>query len=227
MSRIWNTPPAQVMGHNLSLQKQTDIPMYIPKHFNETDLQKILNLIRQHAFGTLITSHNNIPMASHIPFLIEETQPFKLRGHLAYANEQWKHIQDDGSVMLIFQGPHTYISPRWYKNAGVPTWNYAMVHIYGKANILKAPDKLQNIVNGLTNEYEKYAESPWQPEYPEKMLSAIVGFEIEVEDIQAKFKLSQNKSMEDIQGVIEHLVLSDKESDIELVQLMRHQAKIR
>ena len=126
--------------------------MYIPKHFNETDLQKILNLIRQHAFGTLITSHNNIPMASHIPFLIEETQPFKLRGHLAYANEQWKHIQDDGSVMLIFQGPHTYISPRWYKNAGVPTWNYAMVHIYGKANILKAPDKLQNIVNGLTND---------------------------------------------------------------------------
>lgn len=87
--------------------------MYIPRHFAETDYRRILALLQAYPFATLVTTDNEQPVASHLPLLIEDGNPMRLHGHMAYANEQWRHLRDRGSVMVIFQGPHGYISPRW------------------------------------------------------------------------------------------------------------------
>jgi len=113
------------------------------------------------------------------------------------------------------------VPPRWYKNPGVPTWNYTAVHLYGQATILQSPERVRDIVDRLTELHEQHTDSPWQPEYPDKMLAAITGFEIEVDDIHAKFKLSQNRPEEDIEAVIEQLEQSGHQNDAELAALMR------
>jgi transcriptional regulator len=195
--------------------------MYIPKPFKETDRERIITLMQENAFATLITVQNGTPFASHIPFIIDAADSLKLSGHLAFANEQCKHLQADSSVLVIFQGPHTYISPSWYQNAGVPTWDYCAVHAHGKVKMIDSEDRLKQLVNGLTNHYEQSSPSPWQPKYPDKMLSAIVGFEIEVTDLQAKFKLSQNRALVDQLGVIQQLCKTDDASAVSIASLMK------
>ena len=196
--------------------------MYTPKHFRETDQTRIAQLLAENAFGILISSANNLPIASHIPFLVkQEDDKLCLYGHLAYANEQVKQLETGASVLAIFQGPHTYISPSWYKNAGVPTWNYTAIHIYGKAVLIESKGALKKLVNALTSKYEQARPSPWQPNYPDKMLSAIIGFKIEVSDVQTKFKLSQNRSVDDQRGVIQKLAQTDDENANQIAALMR------
>ncbi len=196
--------------------------MYIPRHFLETDQKKIARLLDENAFGTLVTSVDNTPTASHIPFLIDENKgKLLLYGHLAYANEQIDQLKTNASAMAIFQGPHTYISPSWYENAGVPTWNYTSVHVYGNVKLIQSDQALKKLVNALTLTYEQAMPSPWQPDYPDKMLNAIVGFKLEVSDIQAKFKLSQNRSAADQQGVIQKLEETGDSNDSQIAALMR------
>ena len=195
--------------------------MYIPPYFEQNDTEKTIAFMQKHAFATLISTQNDVPLVSHVPVLVDAGQPLKILGHLAYANPQCSHIQVNSRVMLIFQGPHAYVSPSWYKNPGVPTWNYTAVHVVGKARIFNSAAETGNVVDRLTRLHEQNSDSPWQPDYPEKMLTAIAGFEIEVDDIQAKFKLSQNRPEEDIEGVIEQLERSGHPHDTELAALMR------
>lgn len=195
--------------------------MYIPKSFKETDHNRIIQLMQDNAFASLITVQNGKPLVSHIPFIIENADNLKLYGHLAFANEQCKHLEDDACVTVIFQGPHTYISPNWYQNPGVPTWNYCAVHAQGKIKLIDSEDRLKSLVNSLANSYEQSLPSPWQPEYPDKMLSAIVGFEVEVTDLAAKFKLSQNRPADDQRGVIQELSKSNDVNAANIASLMQ------
>lgn len=193
--------------------------MYRPKHFNEADADKLDALIAANPFGILITVADARPFASHIPFLYERHSGLLL-GHVARANPQWSHFASDRQVMAIFQGPHAYVSPSWYVEPGVPTWNYAVVHMYGKARAIEAPAAVRQIVERLTEQEERRLDVPWVPRYDERMLQAIVGVEIDVTEIEGKFKLGQNRSEADRGSVIANLTASGSEASAALAKLM-------
>ena len=147
-----------------------------------------------------------------------------LIGHMARGNPQWRSLANGQTVLGIFQGPHAYISPAWYSSPGVPTWNYAVAHVYGKAKLVEEDGALWGILERLVDFHESGNLNPWKPELsPEvrvRLLGAIVGFEIEVTEIQGKFKLSQNRSREDQRGVVAQLAQADSDSATALAELM-------
>jgi transcriptional regulator len=177
--------------------------VYIPKHFEVTDKDEAFAFVEANAFGQLISNVNDRPFSTHMPFLLSEDKS-KIIGHLALQNPQ--HTEIDGQEVLItLEGAHDYISPAWYSSPGVPTWNYQAVHIYGECTVFRKAKELQNIVNALTNKYEATFEKPWQPEYKPSMLDAIVGVEVTINEIQCKYKLSQNRPPQDRSQVISRL----------------------
>lgn len=190
--------------------------MYIPNHFKITDEDEIFAFLEANAFGQLISIQEGRLTASHLPFLISRKRR-QLLCHLARPNSQWRAIEGQ-QVLVTFQGPHDYISPSWYQSAGVPTWNYRAVHIYGSCRVFGDADELAIVVEALSKRYESGFEIPWKPNYREAMLKAITGVEIQIEDIQSKYKLSQNRPVEDHQRVIDKLEELGSES---LVQAMR------
>jgi len=201
--------------------------MYTPRQFKQDNHQTIIRMMKDNAFATLISIVDAQPFASHIPLLIDDQNPgdgepqLKIRGHFAHANAQWRHFEANPDVTIIFQGPHCYISPNWYERSGLPpTWNYTAVHVQGRARIMDDPTELQQVIETLAETYEKELPTPWQPDYPAGMLSAIVGFEIEVSNIEAKFKLSQNREQPDIRSAIAHLQKSDQQNDRKIAALM-------
>jgi transcriptional regulator len=193
--------------------------MYIPKHFREDDLAVLHAFMQEHSFATLITQQDGIPLANHFPFLLDtERGPNgTLMAHMARANAQWRTFHDAKEVLVIFQGPHTYISPSWYEDeveSSVPTWNYSVVHAYGIPRLIEDNTELYNLVQTLTQANEAHFENPWvlQPqEYVQKKLQAIVGFEVQITRLEGKFKRSQNRSQRDQARVI--AALQDAEGD--------------
>ena len=200
--------------------------MYIPEHFKETNPVRISALIEGHPLGMLVTAPEGVPFVSHLPFIFErpaDTQG-KLLGHMARANPQWQHFSKGSEVLAVFQGPHAYVSPSWYSSPGVPTWNYAVVHLRGIPRLIEGESELESLVEQITHVHESHLPDPWKPnltgERRSKLLNMIVGFEIEVTDIQGKFKLSQNRPLEDQQNVVEELSLSNNQIDIAVAELM-------
>lgn len=185
--------------------------MYIPDHFKEADPERLVALLRDYPFGMLTTVRAGLPFVSHIPFLYERRLDGVqvLRGHVAKANPQWQDLAENQTALVVFQGPHAYVSPKWYEAPGVPTWNYAVVHVYGKARLLHNATELEKLLMELTAVHESIQPVPWQSElsseHRDKLLGMIVGFEIEIQEIQGKFKLSQNRSQTDRKNVIEQL----------------------
>lgn len=190
--------------------------MFIPKKFNIAETDEAFAFIQANSFGQLISNVDGRLFSTHIPFLLAGDRK-RLICHVAKKNPQWQHI-DTQEVLITFQGPHDYISPSWYSSAGVPTWNYQAVHIYGKPTLVTEPDKLKDIVNELTGVYESSFDKPWEPTYNEAMLNLIVGIEIEITDIQCQYKLSQNRSDTDQKQVIEQL---QKRGSQQLSQVMK------
>jgi transcriptional regulator len=177
--------------------------MYIPKYFKITDKHEQHAFIAANGFGQLISTSNHRPCSTHLPFLLSEDKT-KLLAHLAIQNSQVDNINGQ-QVLVTLQGAHDYISPSWYEGAGVPTWNYQAAHIYGVCQTFTDAERLEHVVNKLTAKYEVIMPSPWQPDYNPKMLNAIIGIEISISEIQCKYKLSQNKSEQDQQQVIDQL----------------------
>jgi transcriptional regulator len=200
--------------------------MYIPEPFKETNSGRISALIEGNSFGMLVTAPDGVPFISHLPFIFDHAAGSKgqLLCHMARANPQWQHFSSSGEVLVIFQGPHAYVSPSWYSSPGVPTWNYAVVHLRGKPRLIESESELEALVERLTHVYESHMTSPWKPnlvgERRTKLLNMIVGVEIEITDIQAKFKLSQNRPLEDQQKVIEKLSQSSDQTEAAVAKLM-------
>jgi len=188
--------------------------MYIPRHFAETRVEVLHDLIRRHPLGTLVVATRDGLEASHVPFEISpEPAPFgTLRCHVARANPIWQQIDQDRPVLVVFQGEQGYVSPNWYvtkQESGkvVPTWNYAAVHAYGVAQPVQDAAWLRRMVEDLTDRHEQSRADPWQvsdapADYVEKLLGAIVGVEIPVTRMLGKWKFSQNRSTADREGVI-------------------------
>jgi transcriptional regulator len=196
--------------------------MYIPSHFRESDERVLAEFIDAYAFGTLVTIERGAPFASHLPFL-HDRGGRTLHAHVARANPQWQHVAANPQVLVIFQGPHGYVSPTWYAGPGVPTWNYTAVHVYGRARVLDDAAATGRHVERLAARFERGSAAPWVPSYEPKMLAGIVGIEIAIVDLQGKFKLSQNRSAEDRARVAARLEASGADNDAALAQLVAGQ----
>jgi transcriptional regulator len=204
--------------------------MYVPAHFEVNDPAVLHSVIREFSFATMITHDGNAPFATHLPILLEgaDTDQPRLVGHMARANPQWRHFANGQEVLVIFEGPHAYISPSWYDTKlAVPTWNYVAVHAYGKPETVEDPDRLSTLINTTVGQYESGLDEPWQPELPEDfrdgLLKAIVGFEIPITRMEGKFKLSQNRTEADITATITALKAGTDPIDRQLADWMeRH-----
>ena len=192
--------------------------MYIPKHFEVTDREEILAFIKANAFGQLISRLDGRIFCSHVPFYYD-TERQALICHIAKSNPQWKEIEDQ-EALVTFQGPHDYISPSWYESPGVPTWNYQAVHVYGNASLMTETSRLKSIVDKLTEIYEPSLERLWKSAHKKSMLKAIIGIEINVNEVQCKYKLNQNRSVEDRRRVIEQL---KNMGSIQLAEIMQNE----
>jgi len=193
--------------------------MYIPSHFRESDERVLAEFIDAHAFGTLVTSDRGPPFASHLPFL-HDREARTLHAHVARGNPQWRHIGTNPDVLVMFQGPHGYVSPTWYAEPGVPTWNYTAVHVYGRARVLDDVAATGRHVEKLAARFERGSEAPWKPDYDPRRLQGIVGIEIAIGEIQGKFKLSQNRSAEDRARVAARLAAFGTDESAALAKLV-------
>jgi transcriptional regulator len=200
--------------------------MYIPKHFREDDPATLYDLIRQHNFAALVTHHDGQLMASHLPFMVDAERGLLL-AHLARANPQWQDFAEGREVLVIFQGPHAYITPSWYAAApsNVPTWNYAVVHAYGTPRIVEDHAEMYAMLDQLVREHEAGFEHPWpmqaSDDYVHRRIEAVVGLAIHITRLEGKFKLSQNRSEADRAQVIEGLAERSNPLDRATADLMR------
>lgn len=196
-------------------------------------MEVLRELVRAYPLGTLIVLTSNGMEANHIPFEFDpEPTPFgTLRGHVARANPVWQEFSRDVETLVIFQGPSAYISPSWYPSKGehgrvVPTWNYAIVHAYGSLRAIEDRVWLRSFIEKLTNRHEAGRDNRWQvtdapPDYIEKMLGAIVGIEILLTRLVGKWKVSQNRSAKDRDGVIKGLLQERHASAAAVADLVR------
>jgi transcriptional regulator len=187
--------------------------MYIPRHFKITDESIAYDIIKEHGFATLISQHNGMPLATHLPLLLNKENTY-LYGHFARPNPQWKDIESQ-TVLAIFHGPHCYISPSWYEtNQAVPTWNYVTVHVYGEVELVEEEAEVMDSLQDLVTKYEA-PDSPYRledvdPHYLAGMNKGIQGFKLHITKIEGKAKLSQNHSRHRQERVIEQLEKSPR-----------------
>jgi transcriptional regulator len=198
--------------------------MYIPKHFKIEDEEVIYDFIEKYGFATLISQHKGEPYATHLPIMLNKTEN-ALYGHFARPNEQWKDAENQ-QVLVVFQGPHCYISPSWYETTkAVPTWNYVSVHVYGEIEIVEEKKVIYDSLNDLVKKYES-PDSPYnlndvEPSFIEGLSKGIVAFKIKITKIDAKAKLSQNHTVERQKLVIYHLENTNKQDNIQVASLMK------
>jgi len=209
--------------------------MYVPGHFRAEDRAKITAVIHANSFATLTTQGQGGLTASHLPFLYDETAGPNgtLSAHLARANGQWRDFAPANApeALVVFQGEHGYISPRWYASfpatPHVPTWNYEAVHAYGAPRILEDPKRVVDVLARTIRRYEPansgYTVESHSAAFLEKMTQAIVAFEIPVTRLEAKFKLSQNRTKEDLASAIHALEQLGDPASLRLAAAMRRE----
>jgi transcriptional regulator len=207
--------------------------MYQPAHFIEPRLEVKYDLIRAHPLGLMISVEAGLPAANAIPFIIDaKAAPLGvLRGHVARSNPQWQGLKTSSDALVVFQGAHTYVTPSWYQTKretgkAVPTWNYIMVQARGKMRVIEDREWLLDMVTALTDTHEAPRAEPWRVSdapapYLDAMLKAIVGLELEIASLDGKWKVSQNRTREDMSGVIGGLEAQDHPHAREIAKLAR------
>jgi len=195
--------------------------MFLPACFRENRIEVMQDLIRHHPFASVISLQEGEIVADHLPLVLhpELSEYGRLQGHINRANPMRKMLTENADVLVIFQGPHHYVSPSWYPSKQehekvVPTWNYIMVHAKGKLTLRDEADWLLNHLNDLTDQHESGRSMPWKvsdapADYIERMTRGIMGVEIEITSLQGSWKASQNKTDNDRQGVVDGLSQED------------------
>ncbi|MDN3015558.1 FMN-binding negative transcriptional regulator [Paenibacillus sp. BSR1-1] len=205
--------------------------MYIPKYYKVKDVEEIWDFVQKNSFGTVVTTLQGKPIATHLPLrLTQKGDDYFLTGHMAYGNPQWRTFEACEDVLIMFQGPHAYISSSWYGHEEVPTWNYQAVHVYGQAIILEKDE----LIEELTIMLEKYEENRENPVLWDKLskqlieseLKGIVGFKIKVGEIQAAYKLSQNRNETDYNNIINKLRNEGNPNSKQMAELMEKRLKM-
>lgn len=199
--------------------------MYIPKHYLKNDREEIIRFLKKYSFATIITVKDNFQTATHLPFVVTETEnDIILTSHFAKANMQWNEIAEN-NVLVIFTEPHAYISPKHYDSEmNVPTWNYIAIHVYGKGRLITEKEQSFAILDKMIDNFEKEYKTQWDKlpmNYKEKMLNGIVSFQIIVTDIQPKKKLSQNKKEIERQRIILSFEKSNDNNEKSIAEFMK------
>ncbi|AMO85593.1 Protease synthase and sporulation protein PAI 2 [Solibacillus isronensis B3W22] len=197
--------------------------MYIPKQYQLTDEQRIRQIINEYSFATVVSLHQGVPTATHLPLYLSEDGKF-IYGHFARANTQWKDILDQ-QVLAIFNGPHSYISSSWYETKdSVPTWNYVAVHVKGFIELMEDEEEIRLSLHHLIDKYEvsnsSYDVNAVDSKYMNDLLKGIVPFKIRISSVEATAKLSQGHSKERQKLVIGELLKRNDSFDKEIAKLM-------
>jgi transcriptional regulator len=207
--------------------------MYIPPQFRVEDPREAHALMRAHPFAILVTGSPQGPIATHLPTVLktEAANPLgRIECHVARPNPQWKDFAPDAEALMIFQGPEAYIRPDWYPSKAehgkaVPTWNYAVVHAYGRLEVVQDRSWLLSHVAELSDQQEQPYSAPWStsdaPEsYVDMLARGIVGFKLEIGRLEAKMKMSQNRQAGDRAGVVQGLGERAEGQDAETAALV-------
>ena len=200
--------------------------MYIPKTYKNENLSEVKQFIENNSFGILVSSSDGKSIATHIPLELSKNEFGKdiLQAHVAKANPHWHHFKDNTEVLAIFNGPHAYVSSSWYNFEEVPTWNYIAVHVYGIIKIIEK-EALYKSLKQLVDKYETASKKPIKIEELSKktmrQMHGIVGFEIEITDFQAAYKLSQSRDDKNHKNIIVELENSKKAADKNMANAMK------
>jgi transcriptional regulator len=200
--------------------------MYISKLYREEDRAKILEFLRKNDFATLVTYDGEKPTASHLPMeVLDEGESLFINGHMWKANLLWKTFEKNTEVLVIFQGPHTYISPTWYNHVNVPTWNYQAVHLYGSPRIVTGGEYYTMLSRLIAKHESKtdYRMESLPQDFVEKQMNGTVGFQVNVTRIEANYKLSQNRDEEDYHNIISQLNAREDEMSHAVADAMEKQ----
>lgn len=211
--------------------------MYQPDHFRVTDLAQMHALIRARPLAALVSVGPVGLYATHLPTVLKDDGPYGvIECHLARANPHWKDLAAGNEALMIFQGPEGYITPNWYPSKAdhgkvVPTWNYAVVHAYGRPEVMEDKDWLRRHVTELTVQQETNEAKPWAlsdaPEsYIEVMLRGIIGFRFAITRLEGKWKMSQNRDVKDRDGVVRGLGTRRQVDDLEMAEIISRQVKL-
>lgn len=201
--------------------------MYIPPKFQVTEIEKIREFIHSNGFGMLVSVAGGTPQVTHIPMELSENKAGKnvIQGHISRANTQWKSFERKEELLAVFQGAHAYISPTWYARENVPTWNYTAVHVYGKIRILEV-DELYQSLKSLVDKYETINESSFRiehlsPAVLKREMRGIVGFELEINRVEAAYKMSQNRNEFSFNNIVNKLSHKSDTSSQKVAELMK------
>jgi len=202
--------------------------MYIPEFNRIEDRALALAFMRANPFAIFVSSSENTPFATHLPVLIDESAgQLMLRAHVAKANPHWQMIGPDHESLVVFHGPHAYVSPALYEiRESVPTWNYAAVHVYGKGRVITEESATRQVLDDLTTQFDSSYNQQWNSfsdEYRNRMQRHIVAFEIIATRIETKFKLSQNRTKLEQENVIRTLAENSDSAISGVAALMRQQ----
>ena len=208
--------------------------MYVPDHFRVDDVRQMHDLMRGRPFAALVSSGAAGLSASHLPTVLkDEGDHGVIECHLARANPHWRELAEGHEALMIFQGPEGYITPNWYATKAetgkvVPTWNYAVVHAYGRPAVMHDKDWLRRHVGELTAQQEKTEARPWllsdAPEsYIDVMTRGIVGFRFVITRLEGKWKMSQNREEQDWKGVVTGLNARASGDDREIAEQVTRQ----
>jgi transcriptional regulator len=190
------------------------MPMYIPPAFREDRQDVLHDLIRRHSFATLVSATGGALQATHLPFLLDATGGGRgtLRAHMARANPHWQSFASGDEVLVMFQGPHAFVSPAWYETElVVPTWNYVAVHAYGRPRLVEEPGAIRELLEATVRTYEGPAaaggDAPWSldrlpSKFVDQLAAAVVAFEIPIDRLEGKLKLGQNRTRADRRGAV-------------------------
>ncbi len=202
--------------------------MHIPKLYREEDRTKIIEFLKANSFPALVSHDRGKLIATHLPVeIVAHAQgTLTILGHMSRANPQWKSFGDQ-EVLLIFQGAHTYISPRWYNHVNVPTWNYINIHVYGKVRMLEGAE-LHDLLSQLVKKHEVgtgYSLEGLPADFVEKEMRGVAGFALDVTRLDAASKLSQNRDDESYSSIISHLQARSDDASAEIANEMLERRK--
>ena len=209
--------------------------MYQPDHFFVADLPKMHALMRARPLATLVSAGSLGLYATHLPTVLKDDGPYGIiECHLARANPHWKDLAEGTEALMIFQGPEGYITPNWYPSKAdhgrvVPTWNYAVVHAYGRPEVMEDKNWLRRHVTELTAQQETNEVKPWAPSdapasFIEVMLRGIIGFRFAFTRLEGKWKMSQNRQATDRNGVVRGLETRGQGDDLEMAEFVSREA---
>ena len=180
--------------------------MFIPKNYREEEVKAILAFLRENEFATLVTYDGEKPVASHLlTEVVDDGGNITIFGHMSRANPLWKLLDPNREALVIFQGPHAYISATWYNHVNVPTWNYVSVHAYGKPELVTEHDEVYALLSRLVKRHEgatDYRMESLPQDFVQKEMKGVVAFKLDVTRLEAAYKLSQNRNDEDYKNII-------------------------